>query len=331
MKKTRARDGGRGLLACIACCLGLGAPAFGANLDFVATWSGAGYGNDASATARITIDDTALLNPGSNDTDFNPFIVTFTITVSGASSGNGTFTLADFNRIALETGPGNPGDLALDFSRELVGQDTGTDPWGTRSGGGGGDFNVFSLNPTVPVGVAHFALSTNGGAGDLLDLTSFRPVIEHTAWLKVKIQTKGYELSGDTLMGKAKAKGTCYWHLEWEESDPAGATFFCETTPGSWGAAGGAGVIAWEGGAQLLGGTCAVTTAPASAAGPCFFTWSWKAEADGALKSAKVRSVSCYLAGSLDGGASSFHGDCKLGGSQVSESKVPAGVLALAP
>lgn len=330
MKMTCGRGGGRRLVVCIACCLGLVAPALGANLDFVATWSGAGVGNAASATARMTIDDTVLLNPGANDTDVNPFLVSFTMTVSGASSGNGTFTLTDFDRVILRTGPGNPGDLALDFARELVGQDTGTDPWGTQSSGGGGDFNVFALAPDAPHGVEYFALCTNGGAGDCMDLTSLRPVVEHSAWLKLKVQTKGYELSGTTLLGKAKAKGTCYSYLEWDESDPAGGTFFCETTPGVWVGVGGAGVMAWDDGNQILSGSCGLTTATGTVAGPCFLTWRWKDEADGALKSAKVRTVGCYLAGTLDG-ASTFYGDCKLSGSNVPESKVPPEVLALIP
>lgn len=321
---------GNWLVVFVACCLGLVAPVFGENLDFVVTWSGAGPGNGASATGRITIDDTVLLNPGTNDTDVNPFVVDFTMMVSGASAGNGTFELADFDNLILQTGPGDPGDLALDFGRELVGQDTGTDPWGTSSGGGGGDFNVFAGGPGIPNGEEFFVVCADGGLGDCMELTSFRPVVEHSAWLKIKVQTKGLEFTGTTLLGKAKAKGTCYWYLQWDEFDPAGGTYYCETTPGVWVGMGGGSVTAWDTTNQLLSGSCGLTTATGSLGGAGFFSSSWKVETDGALKSAKVRTVSGYLTGTLDG-ASTYYGDCKISGSSVSESKVPPEVLALVP
>jgi hypothetical protein len=129
----------RGVLLAIfvVCCLGVGSPVSGEDLGFIVTWSGAALGNGASATGRITIDDLILLNPGQIDTIVNSFVVEFTMTVAGASSGNGTFGLADFDRIELRTGPGTAVDLPLDLSQELVGKDTGTDPWGTQSAGGG--------------------------------------------------------------------------------------------------------------------------------------------------------------------------------------------------
>jgi hypothetical protein len=170
MKKIICR-----LATSAVCCLLVAGSALGAEVDFLVTWSGEAHGNGASATAVITLEDTVLLNPGRNESDVNPFVVDFTMTVSGAATGNGVFGLADFDHIVLVTGPGDPGDLPLDFSRELVGQDTGTDTWGSQTGGNGGDFNVFSAAPGVPNGEAEFAVCTDVGLGDCLDLTSFRP------------------------------------------------------------------------------------------------------------------------------------------------------------
>jgi hypothetical protein len=323
----------RGVLLAIfvVCCLGVGSPVSGEDLGFIVTWSGAALGNGASATGRITIDDLILLNPGQNDTSINSFVVDFTMTVSGASSGNGTFGLADFDRIVLQTGPGAPGDLPLDLSQELVGQDTGTDPWGTQSaGGGGGDFNVFAADPGVPNGQIFFEVCTEGGTGDCMRLVSFTPVGEHSAWLKIKVQTKGMEFTGSTLLGKAKAKATCYWYLAWKDFDPDDGTFYCETTPGVWVPVGGAGVVAEDEKNQLLAGSCGLRTATGSAVGAGYFSMSRKTEVDGALKSAKVRSLGGALTGTLDS-VSTYFGDCKLNGSKVSESKVPAELLAIVP
>ena len=93
-------------------------------LEFIHEWRVSGS-DTATATGRITIDDSLLLNPGYNGTASSPFVVAFDITISGASAGNGTFVRGDFGQIWLDTGL-----LALDFSRELVGQTTQGEPWG---------------------------------------------------------------------------------------------------------------------------------------------------------------------------------------------------------
>ena len=331
MKQIFGRLRGVLFVIFVVCCLGVGSPMSGEDLGFIVTWSGAALGNGANATGRITIDDLILLNPGQNDTDVNSFVVDFTMTVSGASSGNGTFGLADFDRIELHTGPGAPGDLPLDLSQELVGQDTGTDPWGTQSaGGGGGDFNVFAASPDVPNGQIFFEVCTDGGFGDCMRVISFTPVGEHSAWLKIKVQTRGMEFTGSTLLGKAKVKATCYWYLEWMDFDPDGGAFYCETTPGVWVAAGGGSLVASDEKNQLLTGGCGLNTATGALGGPGHFSMSWKAEADGALKSAKLRSLGGSLNGTLDG-VNTYFGDCKINGSKVSESKVPAELLAIVP
>jgi sugar lactone lactonase YvrE len=131
-------------------------------------WSGASFGNTATATGQIRLDNSLLLNPGSNSLTVLPFVQDFEITITGASSGNGSFNLSDFSEIVFNTG------LApLDLTQELVGQPTDLDPWGTsQPGATGGDFNLFSSSG-APNGTYYFELTANGG--DQMLLTSFAP------------------------------------------------------------------------------------------------------------------------------------------------------------
>ena len=103
-------------------------------MNFKADWSGASRGNSAQATAFLSFDPSLLTNPG-----INPFMTVdaLTITVTGASAGNGTFILADFSHVRLDTHGGT-----LDFSRQLVGQSTSGATWGTI-GTPSGDFSLF--------------------------------------------------------------------------------------------------------------------------------------------------------------------------------------------
>lgn len=151
---------------------------------FDLSYSGASYGNNAVAAGTITINEALFNNPGRNDQNGgsilprpgNKFVTALTLTVSGASSGNGTFTLSDFGDIILDTNGGT-----LDLTKELVGQPTSGDPFGTPNGNGG-DFNLLNrdqntgivANPNAP-NAFFFSLSTEGGSGDILALTSFRP------------------------------------------------------------------------------------------------------------------------------------------------------------
>lgn len=94
------------------------------------------------------------------------------ITVTGASSGNGTFTLADFDTVLLWENS----NASLDFTKELAGQATNGDPFGTPSGNGG-DFNLFNRSGATdaPDGSFFFTLTTDKGLEDSMQLTSFRP------------------------------------------------------------------------------------------------------------------------------------------------------------
>jgi len=145
------------------------APAQAAIFDL--EWSGDFFGNGASATGFIDFDPAQIPNPGSNS---NLIVDDFSVTITGATVGNGTFTLSDFNRFLFQTPPNSP----LDFTQELVGQPATPPalPFGTPGTfGGAGDFNIFANNPTAPTGTLFFRLTTAGGTGENLTLTSFAP------------------------------------------------------------------------------------------------------------------------------------------------------------
>ena len=74
--------------------------------QFALQWSGAAFGNSASANGLIDFDPSLISNPGFTD----PLPVnSFSITVTGANSGNGTFSLADYNNFFLDTSGGTLG------------------------------------------------------------------------------------------------------------------------------------------------------------------------------------------------------------------------------
>ncbi len=147
-----------------------------ADQTFDLNWSGNSFGNSAIATGTITMDTSVLFSTGINDNSgyfglANPFVTALSITVSGAKSGNGTFVLSDFNTLLFDQFGGN-----LDFTKELVGQPTSGNSWGTPNGNGG-DFNLFNRTPlgTGPDGVFYFTLAADAGFEDEMVLTSFRP------------------------------------------------------------------------------------------------------------------------------------------------------------
>ena len=179
--KTGLRAG-TGLLLLAAATLA--SPASAQTKTFDLTYSGASFGDAAVATGYVTIDESLLNNPGATEQINSPFVTAFSLTISGASSGNGTFTFADFN--GSTQGPFNPSGGffldthggTLDLSQQLIGQPTTGDPYGTPSGNGG-DFNVFENAAGVaagaPTGSNFFTITTNNRNGDALQLTSFAP------------------------------------------------------------------------------------------------------------------------------------------------------------
>jgi PEP-CTERM motif-containing protein len=152
---------------------------------FELTYSGAPLGNTAIASATITLDTARINNPGFTEQDLSPFVTAFSITVSGARAGNGTFGLNDFvggsqnyGGFFFDTDGGT-----LDFSRDLFGQPTAEAPYGSTPGASGsGDFNIdsFGVNPVAPVATYFFQILTDGGSGnaDKLNLTSFHAIPE---------------------------------------------------------------------------------------------------------------------------------------------------------
>jgi hypothetical protein len=141
---------------------------------FDLTWSGAAFGNSATATGQITLDLTTLPNPTALshfDANITGDVTAFSVTITGASSGNGTFGLGDFSEILWNTAGGT-----LDLTKELFGQPTSGLPWGTRTvDGSGGDFNLFSTLSDAPNETNFFQLTTDHDQGDRMSLTSLAP------------------------------------------------------------------------------------------------------------------------------------------------------------
>lgn len=143
-------------------------------VDIQAQWSGASFGNGASATALFTLDTSALNNPGFSVFSGPTFASTFQnfqLTVTGASAGNGVFTGSDFGLIFLNTSGGT-----LDFHSQLIGQSTSSGLWGVGTNPGlNGDFNFHSngLNILTPTASSIFTLKTGGN--EFMLLSSFAP------------------------------------------------------------------------------------------------------------------------------------------------------------
>jgi hypothetical protein len=157
-----------------------GLTSFAAHANAVTTfriqYSGASFGNNASAVGTITLDETLLAYEPNFNLRSSTSILGLSLTVSGASSGNGTFTASDFGSWLWSTS----GDT-LNLNIELVGQSG----WGSGSFyAGGGVFDLYlrdysgagnhSTNANAPESIdPGFALRTNGGLGDAMQLTSF--------------------------------------------------------------------------------------------------------------------------------------------------------------
>jgi len=148
-----------------------------AQSTFLLDWSGASYGNGASASGSITFAPGFPGNPEPGPGTLYTIgveVLALNVTVTGASAGNGSFTTGDFINVVW----GTQGAM-LDLSMEAVGQPTAGGPWGqTGLSGANGDFNLFSSGaaPSSPTGTFYFELSTNGGVGDMMALTSSRPI-----------------------------------------------------------------------------------------------------------------------------------------------------------
>jgi hypothetical protein len=172
--------------AALAVTTAAGATPVPATTTFDVTWSGAAFGGAATATGYITVDSTLpAITPDYSGNDVflpSPDVTALSITITGASSGNGTFGLSDFSDITFWS------PAPLDLTKQLIGQDLGNGctygALGPCGSGLSGDFNVFNTNPAAPEGFFFFTLETDGGSGDLLAVTSIAPagVPEPAAW-----------------------------------------------------------------------------------------------------------------------------------------------------
>jgi hypothetical protein len=152
-----------------------------ASTTFSLAFSGAEFLNSAEAYGTITFEPAPPNPTGEFGTllfpDFE--VSAFSLTVSGASSGNGTFELDDFSFFTWNTK-----GVELDLSQDLIGQITVEGKlWASEEGAGGFGLEAAS-GSGAPQSLAWYVLQTNELAGDYLRLTSFTPVpVPAAIWL----------------------------------------------------------------------------------------------------------------------------------------------------
>ncbi|CAN1210749.1 hypothetical protein TUMEXPCC7403_11165 [Tumidithrix helvetica PCC 7403] len=111
---------GTGMLSIASLGLGTLMPAQAANFTMNATWSGAEFGNTASATATIVMngDFIDITRPISYDDSLAPGVVSMTMTVTDGNGIIQTFSKADFSSFTFDSA-----NTVLNFTKNLVGQD----------------------------------------------------------------------------------------------------------------------------------------------------------------------------------------------------------------
>lgn len=174
------------VLLCILALIGYSLPA-AASSTFALHYDGTPWGNDAQAVGSITFavdppnpaDTTLLFSTAMTDYAPDNIVSDFSLTVTGASVGNGTFGLDDFLYFSWNT-KGFP----LDLSQDLVGQPTENGlGWASVDGAGGFGLGAWE-NSGAPSSLEWYVLATNEGSGDYLSLTSFTPVpVPAAIWL----------------------------------------------------------------------------------------------------------------------------------------------------
>jgi hypothetical protein len=156
-------------LLTISLFLGGLAPALANVQTFNLTWSGASFGNGASATGYISFDTALLNNPGYTGFSDMTGVSALSISVTGSSyGGNGTFGLSDYDVFQVNTGGGT-----LDLNSQWIGQAIpGVGTWGVN----GGAFFLRSSSIDAPTGRGGAKLVTSGS--EMMSLTSVAPVPE---------------------------------------------------------------------------------------------------------------------------------------------------------
>lgn len=148
-----------------------------ADTTFSIVWTG--ESNAASATGTASFSDTSFLTtarPIGGATNQFSSLTAFSITITGASAGNGTFDLTNVAIAPIWT------SFPLDLNSNLIGQTDGTYVFGPTMGttgvtNGSGDFNIFasgggSCANHAPVGYSPFRILTDCMNGDMLAITS---------------------------------------------------------------------------------------------------------------------------------------------------------------
>jgi len=157
-------------------------------------WSGSFLGNSANASGDITLDLTTLMNPtvpggleGTGYYDIVSDITSLTVTVTGASAGNGTYALSDLcacsslRSFTIWNTEGNTVNMKGDVLTQLNAD--------------GGDFNLF-FSPPGPQGSAELTLTTNALSGDPMTMTGFAPVPEPATWVMMGLGFAGLAFAG---------------------------------------------------------------------------------------------------------------------------------------
>lgn len=112
-------------------------------------------GSGATATGSFTTSDTAAGTlAGTFNANFAN-VSALNLTVAGASSGNGTFALSDFNNMFFRS------NGALNFTQNLVGQADFA------------DFNLLGTGSPAPRGTNFFVLRSDDGSGTSMNLACF--------------------------------------------------------------------------------------------------------------------------------------------------------------
>jgi hypothetical protein len=165
-------------------CLALVSEFRAAPITFNFTFSGASFSNGAVANGWITFSDASYAYQpvsGSQYLMSGSEVSALSLTVSGASSGNGTFTKSDFSAMTFWT------PQALDLNLQLVGQaPVGQNTfWGNDVTSIDGDFNFFKIASPVPDGVNNFTLAADGGMAENMLLVSMVAVPEPATYAAI--------------------------------------------------------------------------------------------------------------------------------------------------